>query len=568
MDNKYVLHITDLHIEDPVRGRELLRQGKYKEYLGDLTEKIMASGVPRIDAIVATGDFINQGKKEHLPHANAVIDFLLERFKLEKSNLAGCLGNHDLQQALEREGKAVESRAPVVDFLKSFANGNPKSVVDSVKDRAVLCQPHSAIWCLMIDSILGCEAAKSPNPGLLDRPAETDGIAELVRAVPQDDILIVGTHYAVEPNVGRLAAFEDDQPDWFERHFWKDATPIRERIWRIRKDARQTVWLCGDIHREDRIVRDGILHVTTGRLGTQSGSGDSPILRQATVIEFSEAEMRLLKATYASDPNAEYGDWNTQWIETEKDAMTELEAARPTAVNVKTPDARRLTITTHPEENVSLISTTGEEDILRALRDKDLYSWGRFATSGDEVLLSWISVGPLLNVPELLGATVSDMSNWVEHRLSELSVSFEDVLLIGVDCWGGVLASQISIITGAPNYCVAARGRGEYHTSHEGISVEVCEGVKNAKAVVLVSDVIATGHTQKWVRDKIGDGLCEERTDLIWLSLSVLTDPTQPLAADCSFITAHGTACRIKRPFLSADRVPPDDLVPTQISFI
>jgi hypoxanthine-guanine phosphoribosyltransferase len=285
------------------------------------------------------------------------------------------------------------------------------------------------------------------------------------------------------------------------------------------------------------------------------------------VIEFSDTELRLLKATYASSDNkAEYGDWNAQWAVPEKENKTTTDTVEFKPITsakppVDTSDAKS-------ENNVFVISKDGEEDILRALRDKGLYSWGRFATSGDQVLLSWVSVGPLLNVPELLGATVNDMSSWIENRLDEYSINVEEIVLIGIDCWGGVLASQISIITGATNFCVAARGRGEYHTSQESISDDVCEAVKRARAVVLVNDVVATGHTQKWVHDRIANALPNEAKDLKWLSLSVLADPSQPLAADCSFVIAHGTACRIKRPFLPADRVPPDDLVPTQISFV
>lgn len=569
MDKKYVLHITDLHIDDPVDGPENLRKGKYREYLGQLTETITAAGVPRIDAIVATGDFVNLGKKENFLHAETVIIFLLQQFKLENSNLAACHGNHDLQQALEREGKVEESRGPVIEFMRKFANGSPTKSVDSVKDRALLCQPHPGIWCLMIDSLSGCDVSKAPNPGSLQLPKESDGIAELVSAVPQDEVLIVGTHYVVDPDVGRLAAFEDEQPDWYPRHFWIHATPIKERIWRMRKEPGKTVWLCGDVHREGCAVRDGILYVTTGRLGTRSGKEDSPILRQATVIEFSDTGLRLLKATYrSSDNKAEYGDWNAQWATPESDAkvMTGVLDYKDyksisSAPSFETSDATSA-------NNMFVVSEEREEGILRAIRDKGLYSWGRFATSGDQVLLSWISVGPLLNVPELLGATVNDMSGWIQSRLNEYCINIEDVVLIGVDCWGGVLASQVSIITGATNFCVAARGRGEYHTSQETISDEVCETIKRARAVVLVNDVVATGHTQKWVYDKIATVLPDRVKDLRWLSLSVLSDPSQPLAADCSFVDAHGTACRIKRPFLPADRVPPDDLVPTQISFV
>jgi hypothetical protein len=583
MEMTFTLHITDLHIDDPVSGPELLRKGKYKEYLGDLAHTIRANGISSLHAAAVTGDFVNCGKTGNLAHAGDVVGFLLAEFGLKDENAAMCLGNHDVDRALEQAGKFSESRKPVNEFMSRFANGTRSQTVDSVRDRAVLCRPSPGIWCLMLDSLLGCDKAHAPDPGKLNTPTESDGILELVQAVPQDALLVIGTHYTVDASVGRQAAWEDEQPDWYNRHVWTDCTPVKERIQRVRRVPGNTIWLCGDIHREGSVCVGGVSYITTGRLGTRSTKSESPILRQATVVEHSERGIRLLKATYStSESRAEYGDWKAEWVDLPRDSgsLTGVAAkgttTDPSKVTPTSADRDRivspLSATAGQQkrvDNVTLISAEMEEDILKSLRDKRLYVWGRFETSGSEVLLSWISVGPLLNVPGRLGAAVNQMGKWLSSQLAEKTITTDRVLLIGVDCWGAVLASQLSIVLNVQNYCIAARGRGEYHTIHESIGDDVQQAVAQSQAVVLVNDVVATGHTQLWVYEKLCAGLdAGIAKELTWLSLSVFTDPDQPLAADCSFIASHGTACRIKRPFLSADRVPGDDLVPTQISFI
>ena len=572
MQTRSLLHITDFHIHDPNGERELLRKGKYKEYLGDLADAIKNANL-KITAVCATGDFVNFDAQQHFAHAKETIEFLVTKLGLTLKDVAICLGNHDLAYTLQKSGDPKGAREQYVNFSKGFMN---ESAVDRLSnDRGVLCKLGDDVWVLMLDTLLGCTSGDNPSPGPLP-VGERDAIMELVGKVPLDAVLVIGSHYPVEPSAGDLAGWEDKQDDWFNKHVWINGTPLRERISRHRKEPRKTIWLSGDIHRNHEWIRRNVCYVTTGRIGTLTGPSDSQNKRQAVVVEINPNSMRVHRFQYemeASETHAEYGDWVHQNV-IEVPPLSETPNMPFPGGVAAAGEIERTTITPVTSDSsidlyakatfpCEILTDEGNQTIRREIIAKQLYTWGRFATSSDEVLLSWISIGPLMNVPKRLGATTRDMAVWLRSQLHHRNFNVEKAVLLGIDCWGAVLASQLSVVTGIRNFCIATRGRGEYHTSHEVISDEVTSAVNVADCVVLVTDVIATGRTLRWVFDQFHSDRKERQS---WFTLSILSDPKQPLAVDCGFIKAHGTACQIARPFLPADHAPDADLVPIDLA--
>lgn len=574
MQTRSLLHITDFHIHDPNGERELLRKGKYKEYLGDLVVTIKNANLT-ITGVIATGDFVNFDAQQHFAHARETIEFLVTELGLTLKDVAICLGNHDLEYTLQKSGDPKGARALFADFSKGFMNES--SVARLPDDRGVLCKLGDDVWVLMLDTLLGYTSGDNPAPGPLP-VGERDAIMDLVGKVPLDDVLVIGSHYPVEPSAGDLAGWEDKQDDWFQKHVWINGTPLRERINRHRKEPRKTIWLSGDIHRNHEWIRRNVCYVTTGRIGTLTGPSDSQNKRQAVVVEINPSSLRVHRFQYgmeAHETHAEYGDWTPQVVFEDPPTSGTATVTKPggvAAVNQMDTDPPALapaasTSAIVPSEQATfpyeILTDEGNQTIRREIVAKQLYTWGRFATSSDEVLLSWVSIGPLMNVPKRLGATTRDMAVWLRGQLLCRNIDIEKAVLLGIDCWGAVLASQLSVVTGIRNFCIATRGRGEYHTSHEVISEEVTSAVNVADCVVLVTDVVATGRTLRWVFDQFhSDG--KDRQS--WFTLSILSDPKQPLAVDCGFVKAHGTACQIDRPFLPSDRVPDSDLVPIDLA--
>ena len=56
---KTILHITDLHVNDPNSNEEVLSIKNYEEYIGGLIGQIKAQKFLPVDCIIATGDFIH-----------------------------------------------------------------------------------------------------------------------------------------------------------------------------------------------------------------------------------------------------------------------------------------------------------------------------------------------------------------------------------------------------------------------------------------------------------------------------------------------------------------------------
>lgn len=575
MQTHSFLHVTDFHIHDPNGGDELLRKGKYKEYLRDLVVAIKNAHLS-ITAVIATGDFVNFDAQQHFSHAKETIEFLVAELGLTLNDTAICLGNHDLEYTLQKNGDPKGARAKFASFSKGFMNESP---IDQLPDdRGVLCKLGDDVWVLMLDTLVGYIDGDEPAPGPLTVPLETDAIMALVERVPLDAVLVVGSHYTVEPSHGALAGFEDAQDDWPQRHIWTKGTPLRERIERYRKEPRKTIWLSGDIHREYQSIRRNVCYVTAGRIGTPTGRLDSHNRRQAVVVEISPARLRVHRFRYEMEAHithAEYGDWTPQIVFEDPPRAAIVTATVPGRAEASggiesdraalAPDSSTSSIVLRAKAAFpfEILTEEGNQTIRREIIAKQLYTWGRFATSSDEVLLSWVSIGPLMNVPKRLGATTRDMAAWLRSQLRHRNIDVEKAVLLGIDCWGAVLASQLSVVTGVRNFCIATRGRGEYHTSYEVISDEVTSAVNGADCVLLVTDVVATGRTLRWVYDKFhSDGKVRQS----WLTLSILSDPKQPLAVDCGFVQAHGTACQIARPFLPADHAPDADLVPIDLA--
>jgi 3',5'-cyclic AMP phosphodiesterase CpdA len=72
------MHVTDLHIDDPDSGSELLRRRRFKEYVDGALESL-GQAVKGPTVVVCTGDFVHKGRVASFGHAKVVIDHILAR---------------------------------------------------------------------------------------------------------------------------------------------------------------------------------------------------------------------------------------------------------------------------------------------------------------------------------------------------------------------------------------------------------------------------------------------------------------------------------------------------------
>jgi len=581
MSRVQILHVTDFHISDPTEDRNPLNATLHRHYLRELARAVREELSATPCCIVATGDFVDRGHLQNFAHAEVVMRSLADAFDLKPSNIAVCIGNHDRCTELDASGKAGAARAEYVEFSRLFANGAAEAECLG----AVLCQPADRLWCLMIDATTGSKGEDVPGQFT---DAQSDEIIKLVERVPPGGILIVGTHFPVESFSGSVAYYGDDNlATWHRRHIWLNGTPLRELIHSVRRGS-ATVWLSGDVHCYQSVDVDGLRHFVTGRLGSIVGKGDPQLRRQARLVGVSEDASQPESLVLEYDPvtfesQASFvGDW---CVRHERIAVnvTRRGSSRGAPVLPPTGAAEAHTVGTLDNDlsgGIKLVDGDLPEDsqrlqnqILAVVRNRELYTLGRFDTSESdesEVALSWVSIGPLMGEPSLLPVLVTRMASWLGDTLGQPApCGLADAVLIGIDCWGAVLASQLSVMTGARNFCVAARSRGKHYTKHETVSDTVLQAVKVAKAVVLVSDVVATGRSLRYIYDEVCRGAGESvAAEVRWIALSVIADSNQRRVADCGFLEAHGTACcALRMPIVPSCSLPDKTILPPALSF-
>ena len=595
-----ILHVTDFHINDPRNADEHLSSGAAPEYLKSLANAVYNEAGGQLDGIVATGDFVDKGKVGNFPYAHKILERLAGVMHVPVTSIGVCIGNHDFDRKLDESGDSIGARSAYSAFISAFANGNPIEK----SERAVLFSVATETFYLMLDATLGCLG--KDIPGTLT-PSEIDEIMAWVQAkVPPAALLVIGSHYPVFETPDSLLSVADSEPRYQERHLWNSAKLLRHRLAEWRQVEGQTVWLCGDIHASDQFMSRDVLTLATGRLGTRIGG--SAARKQARVIQFDGARTIPKLWTLNYEPpghteKAHYGSWTA--VETTIRIVTPpgrraalgtsevLVPAGPTTVGA--PPAADVTLDPSrcpppspafrasatctsaaplgtieaPPISVDTIEPALERKIMEVIAAESLYTLGRFDTSESVVSLSWVSIGPLLETAGVLTGMIDAMADWLRTQFGHpFSAAMESVLLVGIDCWGAVLASQLSVLTGANNYCIASRGGGRHHTASEIVNEDAVSAARASSTIVLVTDVISTGQSLNAVCESITKGLGADTTKKRWFALSILCDNHRDLAF-CQFLHAHATACgQLRMPVLSKNQLPSEDVLPATLSFI
>jgi predicted phosphodiesterase len=603
MDAWQILHITDLHIKDPHGTDEHLRISHFNEYLQPLAEQVRRRLSSPLDLLIVTGDFVDRGLVDNFDHALTVVDYLADQLKIPRNKIVVCNGNHDIVRSEEIAGNYETARQAYKNFARNFANNN----IVQANDRAVLCTMADGLSCLMIDATLVVDSTvikpAQDMPGDLTE-AEADTLMDWIKTLPKEEVLIIGSHFPVHDLMVRYAPFDENEPRWAERHVWYRGALLRERILRWHASP-HVVWLCGDIHKPANIVHDEQCFISTGRIGTRIEHNDSQISRQARLIQIPKDGTTPQSLLVEYKPvghfsQAQLGDWVTteenftlartiRDLQKQDPPMVKAEEAVTRSTGSQVPSAEQVFASTPAEVPsheaaaaktsgtaemthvipVELINTELQQEIIKTITTLDLYHFGRFTTSQSEVSLSWVSIGPLLN-NGILSQVISHMATSLRKLLGgDDNNDIKKTVLIGFDCWGAVLASQLSVLTGARNFCVALRAGGRHSVTAETVSEEVLNYIKSCDTIVLVSDVVASGSSLRYLYDTVKVGIGQTEAErLRWIALSILCDRTQSRRVDCSFLINHSSACvDLRMPVLSYNELPDESILPATISF-
>ena len=211
-------------------------------------------------------------------------------------------------------------------------------------------------------------------------------------------------------------------------------------------------------------------------------------------------------------------------------------------------------------KKINVFSQNTEQRIIQVITNQNLYRFGRFNTAHDNnVSLAWVLTNKLLNIQSLLCDIVEDMKEWINSN----NLIAKDTIMFGVDCWGNVIASQLSAITNIPNYCTVSRAEGKYHADDELLCSEIKVDLKNYKNVIIVTDVVATGHGTDFILKSIKT-YCSSHVN--FYVFSVLADENQNHFLVENY--THVTSCsKLRIPIISKDKLPSEDILPAIIAF-
>lgn len=541
-----ILHITDLHLDNFQGTDEHLRKGYYQEFIDELVDQINISGLI-VDSIVVSGDLVNKGKVENLENVKLIIDYLASKLNVNKNQVCFCIGNHDFryEEELEDGSNSEIVRKPFNDFLDAFNN---KSIFKN--KRFNLIQLENNVFYLSIDSTLGSHDSKlQGKPGIIGQEEIDEIVSEVLREkIPANSLLLIGCHYPIIPFPSGLPA--DGEDNWEENHLWKAANALRTRINKIKSINK--IWFMGDCHIPDHIQFEEAFFIMTGRLGGTTKISEvkniSQIPRQCKIVSFCSESERIPvhtfsfeAATHKDNPN--YGIWSFKKGE----------------IRFIKPPEDHSSVQTEKNGILQLIHPKTEESILSRINESDLYSFGRFVTSENNTSLGWVNINQLLNSPELLSKIVDESLKFISEKLK---IDNTSCIIVGLDFWGTIIGSQISVRTGMKNFAIATRGNGQYHSFFELSNNYLEYELKNCKEVIFIIDVISCGDTL----NKLIGNCCQINDKLLFHAISVISNESTLKSENFSRIKSAGTFCeKLKIPVIKNEELPDDDFLPASI---
>ena len=557
------------------------------------------SPAAKLDGIVFTGDLVNKAKLVNLPHAGDVLQHLCTRLALDRKRLIPCHGNHDFVLNVANTRRYAEAISPIEKFFKPFGN----RVTDCQTPLGVLHEIETGVHVLTLDSLLDAPAGDAGKPGMPS--AHEDGVVEIVRQhVTSEDVLIIASHYPLDDF--------NEASSRIEERLWHGGRVLADRIGKLRAEATgPSLWLSGDLHYPLKPRSYGIFTCLLG--GHFDGRPITKSLQKPAAVLFRvragsvngdcvEVELRQGHAQQQS---------GGQWWCSERMPFPTVAARKKSKARVPTgtkPDttpvrqlcdasqiaagspalASRVVAIERFEDCLEPITggaPTLETQILDTIAQERLYHLGRFETAENQVSLGWVSIGPLLagtpqhaiafsSSPPLLPLVISQMQQWLKTKVDELNIPDDRsaVVLLGIDCWGAVISSQLSVMSGWRNFCIAGRGDGAHHTTFERVTPRVIREISAASLIVFVADVIASGHTIRHIHDDImqkmpkGNGATKRKPN--WLAAGVLCDELTERGSELDFLQSIGCACKVLRlPLITPKQLPDKHILPAILRF-
>lgn len=592
-----ILHISDLHLSEDGKCY-FSRESDFEKLLKDFSDGVQYRKIV-VDAIVFSGDIVDKAMfgedLSNLKHAVRVLELFGEFLNVPKERIFFLHGNHDFNAKIAE----IDYRTAITDV--TFATqgfGNIVGKRDSELSGAVsrfgsLHRLTDDAYVLMLDCYLPPTKKSEGRGPTKPTVGDVNRVVEMVNEhVKRTDTLIVVSHNPISDCMIIDSALD---------RIWTGGRDLSRRIAKQRDaELGASVWLSGDLHIQtfdvERLCDPPFVFCFGGFINNHGRySNQSPSLSIVS-IEHSQKKIEI-QSVLLSSPDHEANPDRGEWVFSDaksvpllgRHAVDASVFSERKAIDDKVGDEIEITRDSKEEERrsrspiVSLIENLGSDSdpwlsgsILRSISANGLYKCGRFSTSENMDALGWVSVGPLLllggqsdrraGTAPLLPYLSDAAKKWVTFCADDRNEE-GDIVLIGMDCWGTILASHISASSGWVNFCIAARGKGRSYSRFEKVSDRVIESIEKAQIVVFVSDVISTGNTIRQLYLELSEQVDEKGKE--WWGLCVCFDPLANRNDSLSFLTRIGCACdELRIPIVDSKMLPDKTIFPSSIDFI
>lgn len=460
-----ILHITDLHLDHFEGDQEFLRKGFYREYIDRLYESVEAKALSlKIDYLIITGDFINKGKVENYADVETIIEYIAIKFNVAKTGICFTIGNHDYKWKEIATETELKLKEPFVNFRNKYIS---TYITDS--ENYFFTKLKEDVFFLSIDSTWN---SKDGNPGVFSTSDEDSLIETLKEHINEKTTLLIGCHFPIVEFDNSFLAMEET--NWHEKHLWIKGNTIRDRIKRLKTS--NTIWFHGDVHASDQKIIENEIFVQTSKFGGPKDTSQQR--RQAVVICIDEAIISKITCNYVFPTHSQHqnlGDW-------ESSDLQELRVINPIQE-----------LKTIQENNLSAYNQEVEKEILRLIKEKELYKFGRFHISDEYISLGWVDINKLLSDKGLLNRISDKCFELIKANLS--SHNTNETLFLGIEMIGGILASQLSVRFNIKNSVIPLRSKLNHYSEFESNHSSSFKNISEIKDIFIFLDLISSGNT-------------------------------------------------------------------------
>lgn len=537
-----ILHLTDLHINDPKSDNEALRDAYYQEYFSELIENIKHS---EISKMFITGDIVNHAKLVNYSHAKKVIEYLSKALNINSKDIFFTNGNHDVPR---EDGNLDKFESFLGDFNKD------KSIIKySERYKIYSIDNNDVVLC--IDSIGSNFSSGLPSE---IKTSIVDEIITSIRENSTNNIFILAHHPAESYTIQAQAPFDEGE-NWSRNHIWAHGGNLFRRIANKATIKGDAFWFSGDVHRQEHtnIDHNRIL-VVTGSCNAYENY-TSAILPQVRIISTIEKQTSKIYEYQFIGHNRKGLEGN--WVKKEVKAVNigsyqNIEKQKQTPNDTPISKKESSSINTLKKCDEYL-----ENEIHLEIVDKKIYKFGRFDTCRDITSLAWISITPLLDCRSIYKKIINQFKSKIED-ISGITNNKSDCLLIGIDHWGAILSARLGAATNIRSCSVAIRGKSGSYDEHEIINNKLTNIVKGKKFIFVISDVISTGNSMSSVINKL------KGEDDNWYGFAVICDPQQDRGErlikykDIFYICGS-----LRMPIINANLLPDEQILNNDISF-